>query len=456
MKKIVDLHIQQTLDRLLEKRPQEGKTFLVMCSGGQDSMVLADAVHRLGYAMEVVHVNYGLRGSESDCDQTFLEGWAAARHLPIHVTQAPTDFGDGPDLQARARGLRYELVQGLFDPIRHAAILVAHHADDAAETFLFHAARGTGLDGLVALAPQVGNILRPMWDLTKAQVRVHANNLGLTWRDDSSNMSDKYTRNHLRHHALPALRDAMPQALDGLRTTLKNLRDLQAFVDATVKRESILYLGKSKEVPGAHVLYRDVLDHPHSSVIVWYILKEFGGFDFEAVYSLAQSQVGSMLQRGKYQLWAEREGLLLVPDDFQRHAEAQVLETGMTQLQGPLWNGKKWMATTTWKAQQQRHAATEDLGSLTSPVVSLERTECLVWRPWAEGDFLLPLGMKGRKKVSDILTEVKVPAGLRKYVVVLASGTEAGEVYWVPGARLSRTVAVQAGDSHFWRLNHRC
>ena len=456
MKKVVDLRIQQTLESFLEKSPLEGKTFLVMCSGGQDSMVLADAVHRLGYALELVHVNYRLRGAESDGDQAFVEAWADERSLPIHVTQAPTDFGDGPDLQARARGLRYELVQSLFDPSRHAAILVAHHADDAAETFLFHAARGTGLDGLVALAPQVGNIVRPLWDVTKAQVAVHAKQQGLVWRDDSSNASDKYTRNHLRHHALPALRGAMPQALDGVRTTLKNLRDLQAFVDATVKRESILYLGKSKEVPGAHVLYRDVLDHPHSSVIVWYILKDFGGFDFEAVYSLAKSQVGSMLQRGKYQLWAEREGLILVPYDFQRLAEAQVLETGWTQLNGPLWNGKKWMATTAWKAKQQRHAAKEDLGTLISPVLSLERTESLVWRPWAEGDFLLPLGMKGRKKVSDILTEAKVPAGLRKYVVVLAAETEAGEVYWVPGARLSRTVAVQAGDSQFWRLNHRC
>lgn len=452
MKNIVDLRIQHTLESILEKSPLEGKTFLVMCSGGQDSMVLADAVHRLGYALEVVHVNYGLRGQESNGDQAFVEAWAAARHLPIHVTQAPPDFGDGPDLQARARSLRYELVQSLFDPSRHASILVAHHADDAAETFLFHAARGTGLDGLVALAPQVGNIVRPLWDVTKAQVQAHAKKQGLTWRDDSSNASDKYTRNHLRHHALPALREAMPQALEGLRTTLKNLRDLQAFVDATVTRESILYLGKSKEVPGAHVLYRDVLDHPHSSVIIWYILKEFGGFDFEAVLSLAHSQVGSMLQRGRWQLWAEREGLLLLPEDFQQLAYPETLEEGWAQLEGPLWNGKKWRVNTTWTAQKQRHAATEDLGSLKAPVLSLARAESLVWRPWIEGDFLLPLGMKGRKKVSDILTEAKVPAGLRKYVVVLAAETDTGEVYWVPGARLSRTVAVREGDSHFWRL----
>ncbi len=296
---------------------------MVMCSGGQDSMVLADAVHRLGYALELVHVNYGLRGAESDGDQAFVEAWAADRNLSIHVTKAPTDFGDGPDLQARARGLRYELVQSLFDPSRHAAILVAHHADDAAETFLFHAARGTGLDGLVALAPQVGNIVRPMWDVAKSQVEVHAKN-----KDSLGAMTRA-----MRATSTPAticatmlcLRSARrcPKPLEGLRTTLKNLRDLQAFVDATVKRESILYLGKSKEVPGAHVLYRDVLDHPHSSVIVWYILKEFGGFDFEAVLSLAQSQVGSMLQRGKYQLWAEREGLLLLKEDFQRLAEPQ-------------------------------------------------------------------------------------------------------------------------------------
>lgn len=452
MKSRVDQCIQASIESYLAREEAAGKPFLVMCSGGQDSMVLADSVYRLGYPLELVHVNYGLRGAESEGDQAFVEDWAAARNLRVHLTKAPVDFGDGPDLQARARGLRYDLVHGLFDVAQHAAILVAHHADDAAETFLFHAARGTGLDGLVALAPQSGPLLRPLWDVAKAQVQTHAKKLGLQWRDDSSNASDKYTRNHLRHHALPALRDAMPQALEGLRTTLKNLRDLQSFVDVAVRRESTLYMGKSKEVPGATVLYRDVLDHPHSSVIVWYILKDFGGFDFDAVCSLAQSQVGAMLQRGAWQMWAEREGLLLLHEEFQALATCISLENGWASLTGPLWNGKTWAAKTTWTAQQQGHATTEDLGSLSAPVLSLQRTPSLVWRPWIEGDFLLPLGMKGRKKVSDILTEAKVPAGLRKYVVVLAAEAVAGEVYWVPGARLSRTIAVQPGDSHFWRL----
>ena len=455
MKNRVDQRIQEAIGSFLEAEEAVGKTFLVMCSGGQDSMVLADAVYRLGYPFELVHVNYGLRGLESDGDQAFVEQWASERHLQVHVTQAPTDFGDGPDLQARARTLRYEVAQDLFVEERHVAILVAHHADDAAETFLFHAARGTGLDGLVALAPRVGNILRPLWDVAKAQIESHAKKQGLQWRDDSSNASDKYTRNHLRHHALPALREAMPQALDGLRTTLKNLRDLQAFVDAAVKRERILYMGKSKEVPGASVLYRDVLDHPHSAVIVWYILKDFGGFDFEAVVSLSQSQVGSMLQRGSWQMWAEREGLLLLHDTFQELQLPVALDEQWNALTGPLWDGKKWKAETTWSAKQQAYAAAQDLGSLTAPVLSLQRTTSLVWRPWLEGDFVLPLGMRGRKKVSDILTEAKVPAGLRKYAVVLAATAEAGEVFWVPGARLSRTVAVQEGDSHFWRISER-
>ncbi|MGA0247312.1 MAG: ATP-binding protein, partial [Schleiferiaceae bacterium] len=81
MKKIVDLRIQQTLESFLASSKTEGKTFLVMCSGGQDSIVLADAVHRLGYALELVHVNYGLRGAESDGDQAFVEAWAAERSL---------------------------------------------------------------------------------------------------------------------------------------------------------------------------------------------------------------------------------------------------------------------------------------------------------------------------------------------------------------------------------------
>ena len=275
------------------------------------------------------------------------------------MRRVPEGFGEESDIQARARSFRYTGARELLAARDLQSMLVAHHADDAAETFLFHAARGTGLDGLVALAPESDQLIRPLWHVSKAQIDAYARKKQIAWREDSSNAGDKYTRNHLRHHALPALREAMPQATEGLRTTLHHLRELQSFVDAAIKRESVLYLGKSKSVPGALVLYRDVLDHPHSSVIIWYILRSMGGFDYEAVRSLGNSQVGAKLEKGGWQLWAEREGLVLtpVPTEPHSHPGGPALpsprngpRSGMERGGRPRWGGPARSARTRrWK-----------------------------------------------------------------------------------------------------------
>ncbi len=435
----------------LDEARKDPRGFLLLCSGGQDSMVLATVLadERLPFAL--FHVNYGLRKAESEGDETFVRTWAEKHGVSCHVRRVSSNFGLGADMQARARTFRYEEARKVMNEHGFQALLVAHHSDDAAETFLFHAARGTGLDGLVALAPESEGLIRPMWNVSKAQIDAFARQKKLSWREDSSNAGDKYTRNHLRHHALPALREAMPQATEGLRTTLHNLREVQSFVDAAIKRESVLYLGKSKSVPGAQVVYRDVLDHPHSSVIIWYILRNMGGFDYEAVRSLGHSQVGAKLEKGGWQLWAEREGLVLVPFSEEAASTHELLHS-LQRLAGPMWDGQRWHPTVVWTGKKRHHAPREDLGSLRAPVFCLERVSTLVWRPWQEGDFMLPLGMKGRKKISDVLTEGKIPAIYRKALCVLAAGTIPGEVYWVPGLRMSRQVAVFEADSSFWQM----
>ncbi|MDG1252429.1 MAG: tRNA lysidine(34) synthetase TilS [Schleiferiaceae bacterium] len=445
--------LEHHIKEYLSEEPEDARAYLLFCSGGQDSMVLAHALHVLGISFEILHVHYGLRGEASDEDAAFVAQWAANHSVEYHQRRVQSDFGNDSDLQARARHFRYAAGREILQQRGLQAILAAQHADDAAETFLFHAARGTGLDGLLALAPRSGDVIRPLYHLAKADIIDYAEKNRLSWREDASNAEDKYTRNHLRHHALPALREAMPQANSGLQTTLRNLRELQAFVDASITRESVLYLGPSKSVPGAKVLYRDVLDHPHSSVIVWYILRNYGAFDFDAVHALSSSQVGSMLEKGGWQLWAEREGLLLRPTPCSRDVSPVALSmVRSSQLFGPFWDGMQWQPDHLWTMEPKTFVPGADLGSLASPVLSSDRCKSWQWRLWMEGDFIYPLGMKGRKKLSDVLTEGKLPAMYRKELLVLAVDAGPGEVYWVPGLRLSRRVAVVSSDSCIWRI----
>ena len=423
---------------------------LVLVSGGLDSMLLTEALHAAGYPLHLLHVNYGLRGVESDGDEALVRQWAETAACSILVVAAPANFGSGSDLQSRARELRYGAAKKLAEEVGATAIATAHHADDAIETFLLFAARGTGIDGLISLAASQGILRRPFLEFHKSELREEAIKIGLQWRDDASNEGDRYTRNHLRHHALPSLEQAIPQARDGIRTTMRRLRQLQRFAEVAIQRESSLYTALSRQLPGARVLYREALAHPHSEIIVYQLLKSYAPFELDALRQLAASQVGAYLEREGWRVWADREGLLLLPISNFIFNETPAGEA----VTLPLWDGKIWhqRVEVSKKKVQGRPAS---MGSAVEPL-SCGLPEGAVWRLWQEADFIQPLGLSGRKKVSDALTQAKVPSPVRREVVVLALDGGPGEVLWIPGIRLSQTIALapDADNALRWTLNY--
>ena len=423
---------------------------LVLVSGGLDSMLLTEALHAAGYPLHLVHVNYGLRGAESDGDEALVRQWAEAAACSILVVSAPANFGSSSDLQSRARELRYGAAKKLAEELGATAIATAHHADDAIETFLLFAARGTGIDGLISLAESQGILRRPFLEFHKSELRQEAIRIGLKWRDDASNEGDRYTRNHLRHHALPALEQAIPQARDGIRTTMRRLRQLQRFAEVAIQRESSLYTALSRQLPGARVLYREALAHPHSEIIVYQLLKSYAPFELEALRQLAASQVGAYLEREGWRVWADREGLLLLPISNFVFGETPAGET----VTLPLWDGKIWHQRVE-VSRQSVQGRPASMGSALEPL-SCTLPEGAVWRLWQEADFIQPLGLSGRKKVSDALTQAKVPSPVRREVVVLALDSGPGEVLWIPGIRLSQTIALALDSDNAlrWTLNY--
>jgi tRNA(Ile)-lysidine synthase len=199
------------------------------------------------------------------------------------------------------------------------------------------------------------------------------------------------------------------------------------------------------------VLYRDALAHPHSEVIVHQLLKPYAPFELEALRHLADSQVGSFLERDGWRIWADREGLLLVPCD--QEESVPVYPVGST-LRIPIWDGEVWHAAAELQVTELRKRPS-NLGSALEPV-TLPLPGAALWRPWLEGDVIHPLGLKGRKKVSDALTEAKVPSPVRRDVVVLTASEAPGEVLWIPGIRLSQALAVPSDAAHVlrWTVNY--
>lgn len=201
---------------------ESGDRVICAVSGGADSMALLMAMYllreKLGILVEAAHFNHGLRGEESDADEAFVRDFCQRLEISVHCGSAEVTSGK-KGLEAAAREARYGFLESL-----NGKIATAHTADDNAETVLMHMVRGTGLKGLGGISPLRGKIIRPMLSITREQVLAFLNEYHVRFRNDSSNATDRFLRNRLRHHVLPLLRQENPRLAENLSAMALRLR----------------------------------------------------------------------------------------------------------------------------------------------------------------------------------------------------------------------------------------
>jgi len=190
-----------------------GASVLTAVSGGIDSAVLLHILNQLQYNLAVAHVNFKLRGSESDSDASFVETLTKSYNLPYFNKTLNLGSGKrkrGESLQMLAREARY----GWFDElaIEHSfeAVAVAHNLDDQVETFFINLLRGTGLAGLQGISAKKGRIVRPLLQFSRKEIESYASRNNLKFVEDSSNQKTDYLRNRLRHRVIPVLNEMQP------------------------------------------------------------------------------------------------------------------------------------------------------------------------------------------------------------------------------------------------------
>ena len=187
-----------------------GETVLLALSGGADSVALLRALRALGYPVRAFHLNHCLRGAESERDEAFCRTLCGRLGVPLAVERvdaAAAAHAQGTGVEEAARRLRYERLRAAA---QGAKIATAHTADDNLETMLFHLARGTGPKGLAGIPPVRGDIIRPLIGAERAQVEAYLAEHGQDFVTDSTNLSDDYTRNRIRHEVVPVLRQLNP------------------------------------------------------------------------------------------------------------------------------------------------------------------------------------------------------------------------------------------------------
>ena len=199
-----------------------GETVICAVSGGADSMALLWALYLLkeewNLTLSAAHFNHRLRGEESDRDEAFVREFCEGYGIPLHLGSGEIHPGK-KGLEAAARDARYAFLRTL-----PGKIATAHTADDNAETVLMHLVRGTGLKGLGGISPQNGPIIRPMLNATRADVEAFLDEYAVDYIHDSSNSTDAFLRNRLRHHVIPLLKEENPRLAENLSAMALRLR----------------------------------------------------------------------------------------------------------------------------------------------------------------------------------------------------------------------------------------
>ena len=203
-----------------------GDSVVCAVSGGADSMALLFAMYLLREKLQIhlsaAHFNHGLRGAESDRDEVFVRDFCERMEIPLFCGSGQVKSGK-KGLEAAAREARYGFLKGL-----PGKIATAHTANDNAETVLMHLVRGTGLKGLGAIAPVNGSLIRPMLSVTRQEVLAFLDEYHIRYVEDSSNETDAFLRNRLRHHVMPLLERENPRLAENLSAMAQTLRQDEA------------------------------------------------------------------------------------------------------------------------------------------------------------------------------------------------------------------------------------
>ena len=233
------------IEALAEKHhmfPAAG-TILAAVSGGADSVSLLSALLLLrethGFTVAAAHYNHRLRGNESEADQQFVERLCRELNTSLYIGSADVSafaLKNHLGIEEAARWLRYDFFDETAKKIGAARIATAHTADDNAETVIFNLTRGAGLNGLGGIPPVRENIIRPMLTVSRDEVLSFLTARRLSYVEDSSNASEQYSRNRIRHRVIPVLKDLNPRLTDSISGAVSRIREDEAFLSGLASR----------------------------------------------------------------------------------------------------------------------------------------------------------------------------------------------------------------------------
>ncbi len=402
--------------------PSNENPILVAVSGGVDSVVLLHLLMALGYRCTVAHCNFHLRAEESDRDELFVRKLCASKNIPLFIHHFNTHYEAnkrGISIEMAARELRYNWFELLRQDLNIQYIAVGHHRDDSVETLLLNLLRGTGIRGLTGITPIRDQIVRPLLSLTRQQIMEYALEHQLNFVEDSSNSDDVFLRNKIRLQLLPLMQKIWPSANESLCKMSQHLSSVEKIYRTYIHQ----IVNDIQECN--HICISRLEQYPEGETILFEILHPLGfnSHQIKQIYESRKKHSGKVFLSPTVRLVKDRDFFVLLPLQTPHGPEFDI-HTIDTLSQLPI----KMKACICPKGKIDFHKDNKTL------LADADKVQFpLKLRRWQQGDWFVPLGMKGRKKVSDFFSDNKFSLADKENAWILLSAN--GDVVWIVGYR---------------------
>jgi tRNA(Ile)-lysidine synthase len=438
------MDLKQRFLKNLEGQTQ-GMTLLGV-SGGLDSVVLTHMFAQEYIPFTIAHCNFDLRGEESDGDADFVEA-LANKYGVAFVTRSfdtiEVAFKYNLSIQMAARELRYRWFESLSEEFGFDRVATAHHLNDSLETALLNYTKGTGIRGLGGIRLlNHKKVFRPLINVTKEEIIAYANKHQLEWREDSSNASDKYQRNLIRHQVVPALESINPGFLHTAAANMTRIQETSDAFDFLAEK----YFQQLAILQGSEICIKrtDLENLPGLPTLFYKWLGKFGANDEQIRQLSEHCLLGKTLEietQDKHISLTRKE--LLIGSGSENHEQVTIKADDLmlklpddsriilmkSDIQMPYPDGKIEVLLNADK--------------LKFP---------LTLRHWKEGDAFQPFGMKGLgQKLQDFFTNHKLSPKEKDRQWILVNGDDA--IVWLPGLRLDHRFRIQVDTKNALKVN---
>ena len=377
---------------------------IVALSGGADSTTLLDVLHRLGYTCIAAHCNFHLRGEESMRDERHVRAFCKQQDIVLYVKDFDTTTYAAShklSIEMAARELRYAWFEELRQSEAAEAIAVAHNADDQVETMLMHLVRGSGLKGLCGMAAQNGHVVRPLLEITRQEIETYLKQRGITYVNDSTNQETVFRRNKFRHEIIPLLASINPKVKETLLRSQHYFEDYQSIVTqkvSEIRQKAVRQVGDEIYVD-TNMLMREA----GGEALLYELMNEYGfnSDQCEQMYAALKGQSGKRFYS---------------PTHYAEHTLQKEIRERLEKETFPAANALQII--------------------IDAEAVRGE----LKLRHWQEGDVFRPIGLKGKKKVSDFFNDQKISLRQKEKVWLV---TDEENIIWIVGYRIDDRYKVK-------------